>query len=124
MAKKFAIPKKIAGFRVPKAIRKSPLVSTLLASETGRKVLGEALVAGAAAAAAILVKNNGRDMAHAADQAITTTKNAGSVAVDAIHGAGSAMLEVLGEAARSALPEKTAKKYLAATENSESKATH
>ena len=49
MAKKNAIPKRVAGFKIPKPIRKSSFLRSMLASKTGRDILGKALVAGAAA---------------------------------------------------------------------------
>lgn len=52
---KVKIPKRIAGFKVPKAVRKSPLLKGLLGSALGRQILADALVAAAAAGAGALV---------------------------------------------------------------------
>ena len=53
---KVKIPKKVAGLKVPKAIRKSGALETLVGSQMGRQILADALVAAAAAAAAALVQ--------------------------------------------------------------------
>ncbi|ACP22901.1 hypothetical protein NGR_b14500 (plasmid) [Sinorhizobium fredii NGR234] len=55
MAKKNRIPKKIAGVKVPKALRKSKVLGAMMASDVGRDVLAKALTAGAGAAAAVLI---------------------------------------------------------------------
>jgi hypothetical protein len=52
MAKPDRTPKKIAGLKLPKEIRQAPAIRSLLATAGGRKVLTDALRAGAAAAAA------------------------------------------------------------------------
>lgn len=54
MAKKNRIPKKIAGVKVPKPLRKSKMLRSMMASDLGRDVLAKALTAGAGAAAAVL----------------------------------------------------------------------
>ena len=50
------LPKTIAGFKVPKAVRKSEFVEALAASPTGRRLLADALIAAASAASAALAK--------------------------------------------------------------------
>ncbi|MFC5067722.1 hypothetical protein [Flaviflagellibacter deserti] len=85
MANKNRVPKKIAGFKVPKQIRKSPVVKALIGSEMGRQVIGNALIAGATAAAGALAasqtdrmgrgaKKSGRVFANAADDALSAIK--------------------------------------------------
>ena len=54
MGRKNAIPKKIAGYKVPKSLRKSRLLKHLLRSPLGREILANALTAGAGAAAAAM----------------------------------------------------------------------
>jgi hypothetical protein len=49
-----ALPKSIAGVKVPKAVRKSSALGTLFNSELGREILADALLAAAGAAAAAL----------------------------------------------------------------------
>jgi hypothetical protein len=51
MAKADRAPKKIAGLKLPKSIRRAPAIRSLLASKAGRKILNDALIAGAAMAA-------------------------------------------------------------------------
>ena len=51
MARRNKVPKKIAGVRVPKVFRKSSLLKGLLNTPAGRKLVAEALVAAAGAAA-------------------------------------------------------------------------
>jgi hypothetical protein len=51
MAKADRAPKKIAGLKLPKSIRRAPAIRSLLASKEGRKILSDALIAGAATAA-------------------------------------------------------------------------
>jgi len=99
------IPKKIAGFKVPKAMRKSPVLKTLLGSTAGRRILGDALMAGATAAAAVLVQTNQDEVAHAGKQAIKGGKKAGNVAARAVKDAAGAMVNVIGNAAQSVLPD-------------------
>ena len=99
------IPKKVAGFKVPKAIRKSPMLKVLLGSTAGRRVLSDAVMAGAAAAAAILVQSNQDEVAQAGKQVVKGGKKAGNVAARAVKGAAGAMVNVIGEAAHAVLPE-------------------
>jgi hypothetical protein len=54
---KAKLPKTVAGLKVPKALRKSGVLETLVGSHAGRQILADALVAAAAAAAAALVKD-------------------------------------------------------------------
>ena len=59
MAKnKIKVPKRIGGLKVPKAIRKAPVVTALLNNPLGRDILAGALVAGAGAATAALARHH------------------------------------------------------------------
>jgi hypothetical protein len=102
---KMKVPKKVAGYKIPKAVRKSPILKAMLANKTGRDVLAKALVAGAGAAAAVLVEERS-DVAGAAK----TGKRKGAKAVGlighAFHEASDAALDAVREAAGSALPKK------------------
>jgi hypothetical protein len=98
------IPKKVAGFRIPKTIRKNAVLKALLASDTGRQVLGQALVAGATAAAAVLTATRSDDIADAGKGAVKRGKKAGNVAARAVKDAAGAMFDVIGDAASSILP--------------------
>ncbi len=102
---KTRIPRKVAGYKVPKAIRKSPMLKVLLGSTAGRRILSDAVMAGAAAAAAILVQSNQNDVARAGKQVAKGGKKAGNIATRAVKGAAGAMVNVIGEAAHSVLPE-------------------
>ena len=53
---KAKLPKRIAGFKVPKALRKSKMVTGLLRNDLGRQIVADAIIAGAGAAAVILVR--------------------------------------------------------------------
>ena len=101
---KTRIPRKIAGYKVPKAIRKSPMLKVLLGSTAGRRILSDAVMAGAAAAAAILVQSN-EDVAQAGKKAAKGGKKTGNIAARAAKGAAGAMVNVIGEAAHAVLPE-------------------
>lgn len=104
MAKKLKIPKRVIGVKVPRGIRKSKILRSLLANDAGRAILGEALVAGATAAAAILATKNKEEISETTGGATNRVARAGNVAVEAISSATGAMAEVIGDAARAALP--------------------
>jgi hypothetical protein len=94
MAKKNRIPKKIAGVKVPKPLRKSKMLRSMMASDLGRDVLANALTAGAGAAAAVLV--NHRD--DVGDTARTATKKGAKVlgvAGEAVQSGFSAAMDVV-----------------------------
>ncbi|MCQ1852676.1 hypothetical protein [Neorhizobium galegae] len=92
--KKKIVPKKVAGFKVPKSVRKSSLLRNMLASRTGRQMLARALVAGANAAAAVLTderadvrkpgKISGRRRALAASVAGEAIESATAAAIDVV----------------------------------------
>ncbi|HEX2146616.1 MAG TPA: hypothetical protein VHG11_03075 [Pseudorhizobium sp.] len=103
MAKKNSIPKKVAGFKVPKAIRKSKPLKTMLASKTGRDILGKALLAGAAAAAAVLAEERD-DVAKAGKKGARKGAHALGIAGDAIQSAAHAAMGVVTDSARAYLP--------------------
>jgi hypothetical protein len=50
------IPKKVAGLKIPKTVRKSKTLRSLLSSHVGRELVASALTAGAGAAAAALAQ--------------------------------------------------------------------
>ena len=99
---KDALPKKVAGVKVPKAVRKSSSIGTLLSSGLGREILADALIAAAGAAAAALTRTR------AAREAGSAVADAGSTAAsatgDAVQTAAGAVATVVTEAARSFLP--------------------
>ena len=105
MAKgKNILPKKVAGYKVPKRLRRSRVLRSLLRSPMGRQITADALVAGAGAAAAVLV----RDRDEAADAARTGVRKGGraiATMTEAVESAADAVWGVISDAARSALPE-------------------
>jgi hypothetical protein len=99
------IPKKIAGFRIPKTLRKNAVLKALLASDTGRQILGQALVAGATAAAAVLTASRSGEIADARKGAVKGGKKAGNIAARAVKDAAGAMVGVIRDAASAVLPD-------------------
>lgn len=103
MAKKIKLPKKVAGYKLPKSIRKSTLLRALLNNPVGRDVLANALTAGAGAAAAVLVGNR-EEIAGAGKKGAKTSVRAASLAAEAAQSAANAMIDVVRDAADSFLP--------------------
>lgn len=96
--KKSGVPKKVAGVKVPKSVRQSKSLSTLLTSNLGREILADALIAAAGAAAAALTRTRtARNAGHA-------VADAGAGASDAVQTAAGAVASVVSEAAKSFLP--------------------
>jgi hypothetical protein len=99
---KLKIPKKIGGVKVPKALRKSKSVDTLLNNPVGRELLAGALVAGAGAAAAALAdyRPSKAQIEEAGQAAVETGAAAAGSAQDAVQGAavaiGSALRDLAG----------------------------
>ena len=108
MAKKTKIPKKIAGFKVPKGIRKSPVLAGLMRSKIGRELLAKALTAGAAATAAVLIEER-EPVADAAKKGAASGGKAVRLAGQALESGASAAVEVLRDAASAALPKRARK---------------
>lgn len=106
--KKIKIPKTVAGYKVPKTIRKNPVLKALLKNKTGRDVLAKALVAGAGAAAAVLVEDR-RDVAGAAKSGSKKSARAAGIVGEAFQRGSEAAMDVAREAAGSFLPKKPRK---------------
>ena len=104
MAKTTKLPKKVAGYKVPKSIRKSKMLRALLNNPVGRDVLANALTAGAGAAAAILVQNREEIAAAGAKRGTKKGIKAASLAGEAAQSAANAMIGVFRDAAHSILP--------------------
>ncbi|SEH87156.1 hypothetical protein SAMN05216228_1010165 [Rhizobium tibeticum] len=102
------VPKKIAGYKVPRAIRKSTVIKTLLASEIGRGILANALTAAAGAAATVLVAERG-EIADATGKGARKGKRALNIAGAAMGEAAHAAMDVVRSAAHDALPKKLRK---------------
>lgn len=99
---KIKIPKKIAGHKVPKSIRKSPILKAMLRNKTGRDVLAQALVAGAGAAAAVLIEER-HEVAGAAKTGGRKGAKALGLVGEAFHRGSGAALDVVREVAGSML---------------------
>ncbi|RWX20164.1 hypothetical protein EHI42_01795 [Rhizobium hidalgonense] len=108
MAKKNSIPKKIAGYKVPKALRKSSLINGLLGSDVGRGILANALTAAAGAAAAVLVEEHD-EVAGAADRNMRKGRRALGTAGTAMSRAAEAAIEAVKSSTRDALPKSVRK---------------
>ena len=97
---KVKLPKTVAGFKVPKTLRKSGALDTLFGSALGRQLVADALVAAAAAAAAALVKARSN-----ADEANGAAAGDGgrSALSEATHAAAGAVASFVTDAAQSLL---------------------
>jgi hypothetical protein len=105
MAKKTKVlPKKVAGMKIPKQLRRSRLIGSLLHSRLGRQIVADALVAGAAAAGAVLVRER-EEIAAAGKSEMRKGRRVAALIGEAVESAADAVLGVVTDAARSALPE-------------------
>jgi hypothetical protein len=107
MAKdKVKVPKTVGGLKIPKSLRKSGTVNTLLNNDLGRKILADALIAAAGAAAAALVhrRPTGAQVAHAGEAALDTGQRAMSGTADAVQSAAGTLGSVFTDAVRSIFP--------------------
>ena len=114
--KKAALPKKIAGVKVPRTVRKSRMLRAMLKNPMGRDLLANALVAGAGAAAAVLVEKR-EVVADASKSTVKAGKKAGKksyraaqIAGHAMESAVSAMMGVVADAAHTIVPGNTKKR--------------
>jgi hypothetical protein len=106
---KTRIPKRVAGWKVPKAVRKSPLLKALLGSKVGRDIAGKALMAGAAAAAAALVAER-EEVAEASRKSGKKGARMLATLTSAAESGVEAAVSVVTEAARALMPEGKAPK--------------
>jgi len=93
------IPKKIAGVKVPKKVRRGRF-GELLASKTGQAVIAQAILGAGAVAAGLKAKDSPKVRSAARDAKHKVAEKADGAAHDA-GAAGSAFAYALGEAARS-----------------------
>lgn len=100
---KTKLPKRIAGFKLPKRVRKSKMLGAMLNSPIGRDILANALTAGAGAAAAVLLEER-KAVSKAGKKGLRKGAGAIGIARDAVQSAATAALGVVGEAAHSFLP--------------------
>ncbi|MCC2690658.1 MAG: hypothetical protein K0S21_3461 [Rhizobiaceae bacterium] len=86
-----ALPKRIASVKIPKSIRRSKTLRSLIANPVGREILAGALVAGAGAAATILL-NEREALADGARKEGKKGARAMEIAREAMKGAAAAMV--------------------------------
>jgi hypothetical protein len=107
---KTRVPKKVAGVKLPKTLRRSDLVEAILQNDTARRLLADALIAAAGAAAAVLTRKvaPSPEQVAAAGEAVA---DAGSKAASATADLASGLAGTLGHAvtavANSLLPDGT-----------------
>ncbi len=108
MSKKKRLPRKIAGIKVPKFLRKSHVLRTVLASSIGREIAARALTAAAGAAATVLIQDR-TAIAGASKKAGRKGSKVVGLATDAVQSAASAVMGVVTDAASSILPDDKSK---------------
>ena len=101
--KKTRVPKKVAGFKVPKSLRRSSMLKTLLNSPYGRDILAKAITAGAGAAAAVLITDR-EEVAQISRKGARKGARAIGIATDAVQSAAGAVMGVISDAAGQLLP--------------------
>jgi hypothetical protein len=103
------LPKKVAGVAVPKVLRRGA-IADILNSPVGRLILAEALVAGAAAAAAAL--KNYKPIAEPVGQAVDAVERAGAdaaiTAKDLVQSAAGGLADVAAGVVRQIVPASSA----------------
>jgi hypothetical protein len=107
MAKrKTTIPKTVLGMRVPKALRSSRAIASVLESPLAREILADVLLAAAGAAAAALARHrpNGGDGAQAGEVGAGPAGRKAGKTRDSLQDAAGALGPVLSEVARAILP--------------------
>lgn len=98
------VPKKIAGVKIPKRIRKSKLLRKALKSPMGWEILVEAVTAGAAAGAAALVRHP-QDTTRASMSGTRPGLTGAEAIACAAREATDAVLDVVANALRSVSPD-------------------
>ena len=93
-----ALPKRIAGVKVPKAVRKGRFAE-LLASRQGQHLIAEAILGAGAIAAGVKAKNDPK-LRSVAKDAKDSLVQAGGDTAGAVSGAGATLAYALSEAAR------------------------
>ena len=103
MAKKNKVPKKIAGVKIPKVFRKNALLKGLLGSPAGRKVVANALVAAAGAAATALLAT--KPAAKAGHAVLELGDDPAKMLRRALKSGAAAMTQAIADAAKAATGE-------------------
>jgi hypothetical protein len=94
------IPKKVAGMKIPRSVRRSKTLRSLLSNKMGREIVASAITAGAGAAAAALVRR--RD-----DLGLKGEKRSPlGVVREAIGDGADAIMGVVADAARAVGPDR------------------
>ena len=109
---KSKLPKKVGGVKVPKALRKSGALETLVGSEAGRRILADAILAAASAAAAALTGDrSGKDGERRKRSSESVLSDATGAAAGAVAGVISQSVQdfVGGQASEPRKPERRAK---------------
>ncbi len=101
-AKRPKVPKRIAGVKIPKSIRKSDLARWLIANPLGRSVVTDALVAGVAAVGSSLARNapSSSNLRETANEAVDSGSRAAGRAGDAILSAATTIGQALSAVAQ------------------------
>ena len=81
--KKVKIPKDVMGMKIPKSVRKSSVINSLLASKAGRQMMAAALTAAATAAAGVLMAER-KEVAHAGEKGAKKTAKGAGIVVEAL----------------------------------------
>ena len=104
MAKK-KIPKKIAGIKIPKVLRKNSLLKSLIGTAAGRQIAADALVAAAGAAAAALVASRAASGSGSGRKSsiVDASEEGLEIVQRALKDAANAMTKVLSDAAHAAM---------------------
>ena len=98
---KTKLPKTVAGIKIPKGLRKSGVLETLVGSQAGRQLLADAIMAAATAAASVLAGKAVRSVAQAhGDTARPAREGSGGGSGD---GPGGAIAGLITEAAEAML---------------------
>jgi hypothetical protein len=109
MAKRYQLPKKILGVKIPKPLRDLGWLQSFLESDIGRRILAEALVAAAAAASAALAGTQTETGAKAGKAGKKSAGKGKHLVKDVVYSAAGAATEIIGNAAKSMLPEEGGK---------------
>ena len=102
---KMKIPKRIAGVKIPKVLRKNSLLKSLISTAAGRQIAADALVAAAGAAAAALVTSRAASGSKGSGRKsiVEASEDGVEVVQRALKDAANALTNVLGNAAQGAM---------------------
>lgn len=92
--KKIRIPKQVLGYKIPKSIRKSFVINSMLASKARRELAAAALTAAATAAAGVLIGER-KEIGKAAKEGAKETGKAANIVSRAMERAFEAALAEL-----------------------------